>query len=327
MTQRNVLLVALTLALAAAMTAAGDASEEPIEIYLPRERTVKTTKLTLGQLALVSCDDEKTAKAAERIALGRAPWKGEDIVLNRKTILSRLASSGYDRGRVSFSGAHSVTVKREETTIDAERIVTAARKYLAANRPAGEGSYWSLARRPGDLIVQSPKGVTLSAALADSAPSGCVKVVIRARREKKDLGKTEVLFKRGYLVQKVIATTDIKPGEKISTDNATVVTIESLRPAKGAFAPPWGMVATNRIGKGREVRGSLLRSPARKTVIKRGQGVEMRIEGKGFAVRAAGQAMQDGKPGEFIKIRNIDTKRIVVAKVHSEGYVVPVLKR
>jgi len=327
MTHRQAILLLVTLGWAASAVLAGDASDKEVRIYLPRERTVESDKLTLGQIALVSCDNDKTANAAERIALGRAPWKGEDIVLDRKTILSRLASSGFDADDISFSGASSVTVKRDETTVDAERIVTAARRFLAANKPAGENAYWSLMRKPKDLIVQSPKGVTLTATISDGAPSGCAKVVIHARRKDKELGKTEVLFKMGHLVQKVIATRDISPGEKISTDNATVVTIESLRPAQGRFAPPWGMVATGKISKGREVRDNLIRSPAQKVVVKRGQGVEMRIEGDGFAVRAAGQALQDGKPGEFIKVRNIDSKRIVVARVNADGYVVPVLKR
>jgi flagella basal body P-ring formation protein FlgA len=327
MRHRRAILLLATIVLAASATIAGDASDKEIKVYLPRERTVETSKLTLGQIALVSCDNDKTANAAEGIALGRAPWKGENIVLDRKTILSRLASSGLDADDVLFSGAMKVTVKRDETTIDSERIITVARKYLAANKPAGEGSFWSLVRKPQDLIVQSPKGVKLSASVADRSPSGCAKVIVRARRGEKDLGKTEVLFRRGYLVQKVVATKDIEAGEKLSTDNATVVTIESLRPADGKFAPPWGMVATNTIRKGREVRDNLLRSPAQKVIVKRGQGVEMRIEGEGFAVRASGQALQDGKPGEFIKVRNIDTRRIVVAKVNPDGYVVPVLKR
>jgi flagella basal body P-ring formation protein FlgA len=327
MTHRRTILLATTLAWVVSAGIAGEASDDRIEVYLPRERTVESAKLTLGQIALVSCDNDKTANAAERIALGRAPWKGEDIVLDRKTILSRLASSGFDADNVSFSGAQKVTVKRNETTVDSERIVTKGRKYLAANKPAGEGSYWSLVRMPKDLIVQSPKGVTLTASLADKTPTGYVKVVVTAHRDEKELGSTQVLFRRGYLVQKVIATKDIAPGDKVSTDNATIVTIESLRQADGTFAPPWGMVATNRIPEGREVRSNLLRSPTQKIVVKRGQGVEMRIEGEGFAVRAAGQALQDGRPGEFIKVRNIDTKRIVVAKVNAGGYVVPALKR
>ena len=39
---------------------------------------------------------------------------------------------------------------------------------------------------------------------------------------------------------------------------------------------------------------------------------------------AVGKAMQDGKVGEYIKIRNIDSQRILVAKVNSDRTVEPV---
>ncbi len=314
---------------AVAFVAAGDTdnASDSIELYLPREITVESAKLALGQITLIDADTDATEKAVEKIAMGRAPWTKESITFDRATILARLASAGIDADRVSFRGARSVTVKRKETIVSGKKITAAAKTYLDANRPRGESVFWKVARTIDDVTVQTSEAVKLQAALAKDAPDGYVKVTVSAMAGTRTLKTLDVLFKLGYVVRKVVAAKDISAGETLTSENLQVVEVESVRPAEGPFAPPLGMVARHDIRKGLEVRDNLVRAPRQAVVIKRGQGVEMRIEGKNFAVRAAGQALEDGKPGQFIKVRNIDTRRIIVGKVMPDGVVVPVVKK
>jgi flagella basal body P-ring formation protein FlgA len=53
------------------------------------------------------------------------------------------------------------------------------------------------------------------------------------------------------------------------------------------------------------------------TLIKRHQQVYIVAVGKNFIVRARGIALQDGKKGEYIRVRNISSKKIVWGKVIS----------
>ncbi|MFP4052717.1 MAG: flagellar basal body P-ring formation chaperone FlgA [Phycisphaerae bacterium] len=312
-----------------AFVAAGDTSGTSggVELYLPREITVESAKLSLGQITLVDADTDATESTIRKIAMGRAPWTRESITFDRATILARLASAGIDAEKVTFRGAKSVTVKRKETIVSGEKITTAAKTYLDANRPRGEGVFWKVTRTADDQTVQTSEAVKLQAALAKDPPDGYVKVTVSVMAGKKALKTVDVLFKLGYVVRKVVAARDISAGDAFTTDNVKVAEVESVRPAEGPFAPPLGMVASHNIRKGLEIRDNLVRAPKQAVVVKRGQGVEMRVEGKHFAVRAAGQALEDGKPGQFIKVRNIDTKRIVVGKVMPDGYVMPVVKK
>jgi flagella basal body P-ring formation protein FlgA len=50
----------------------------------------------------------------------------------------------------------------------------------------------------------------------------------------------------------------------------------------------------------------------------------MRIRGANFTITSMGEAMEDGRPGEFIRIRNISSRRIITAKVTRDGAVEPV---
>ena len=49
-------------------------------------------------------------------------------------------------------------------------------------------------------------------------------------------------------------------------------------------------------------------------------------ERPGFTISGTGLALQDGRPGDFIRVRNVDSKRIVVAKVTADGTVAPVIE-
>jgi hypothetical protein len=59
-------------------------------------------------------------------------------------------------------------------------------------------------------------------------------------------------------------------------------------------------------------------------IIERNQNVCIRIDKGGLVVTASGKAMQPGKSGEKIKVRNIDSQRVILAKVNEDGTVEPV---
>jgi len=70
----------------------------PLQVHLPREVTVQDSRLSLGQVSVVRGSGPMVAKASP-IALGRLSLPGQELVLDRPTILSRLASSGIPAAR------------------------------------------------------------------------------------------------------------------------------------------------------------------------------------------------------------------------------------
>jgi hypothetical protein len=59
-------------------------------------------------------------------------------------------------------------------------------------------------------------------------------------------------------------------------------------------------------------------------IVERNQNVVIRIDRDGLVVTAMGKAMQQGKLGENIKVRNVDSQRVILAKVNEDGIVEPV---
>ena len=65
-------------------------------------------------------------------------------------------------------------------------------------------------------------------------------------------------------------------------------------------------------------------APVSGEVVRRNDSVVMRITGNLFQITALGQALENGGEGDLIKVRNVDSKRVVVARVIHDGTVEPV---
>jgi len=59
-------------------------------------------------------------------------------------------------------------------------------------------------------------------------------------------------------------------------------------------------------------------------IVERNQNVCIRIDRGGLVVTATGKTMQPGKLGERIKVRNVDSQRVILVKVNEDGTVEPV---
>ena len=60
-------------------------------------------------------------------------------------------------------------------------------------------------------------------------------------------------------------------------------------------------------------------------VVQRNETVVIRIERPGLTVTAVGMALQEGRAGEYVKVRNTDSSRVIVCKVNADGTVEPML--
>ena len=61
-----------------------------------------------------------------------------------------------------------------------------------------------------------------------------------------------------------------------------------------------------------------------KLLLKRNQNVVIKVDKLGLVVTAIGKAMQDGRAGEYIKVRNVDSNRIILVRVNEDQTVEPV---
>ena len=324
MRTRQCVPAALVLALwGLSAPAAAPANKAVLRVYVPRAKALSGNEAPLGALCVLRCDDAAVLAKASAVRMGRAPFAKETIVIDRGTILSRLAASGISRRRVVFTGAPSIRLTRNASTFASEKIFAAARKYLSEKSPGPAGCGYRLVRTIDPLVAASPGRATLCIRPAKDSPNGYVKLEAAAAENGATLAAAGLLFKITYPHRQAVATEAMGSGAVFTPHNTRLRTAYLDQPAVKDWSAPYGTEATQNITPGTVITAGMTRAHKLEIVVRRKQVVTMVIRGAGFVVQGKGEALQDGRPGQYIKIRNTSSKRIVLAKVQYDGTVSP----
>ncbi|KPJ76031.1 MAG: hypothetical protein AMS14_02625 [Planctomycetes bacterium DG_20] len=317
------LLAALVLA-ASSGAAICDPDAPALRVHLPRAVSVDGERLSLGMISVVRADDDAVAGKAAAIAMGRAPWSKETLAIDRTTILGRLAANGLPRSEVRFSGAEQVVITRNEEVVASDRIVKAAEAFLGKMRPAPAGSNWRLLRCSGDVCVPAGSRVALEPRMAKHGVDREAVVEVVAKSDDRMLTVSTVVFRMAYRQRQLVATADIPAGGVVTPENTDIRSVTGDYPEPADWAAPYGQRAARLIPVGSVVRTGLVRPATTEVLVRRNDTVLMRITGTLFQITALGEALENGGEGDLIKVRNVDSKRIVVARVIHDGTVQPV---
>lgn len=317
----------LAAVLVSAFAAAAAAADGPaLCVYLPREVRVDGETLALGAITVVQARDAALARQASAVAMGRAPWSKESLVLDRPTILGRLTASGVARDDVRFTGAEKVVVMRREEIVESDAIVAAAEAFLAKTRPPAAGNRWRALRAPDAVAVPAGSAPSLEARAAarGAEREGEAEVEVAAVAAGRTLAVAAVAFRMAYRHRSLVARSEIAAGAVVTPENTEIRTATGDAPEPPDWASPYGARAVRAIPAGAIVRPGLVRAAGAEVLVRRNSSVVMRITGECFQITAHGQALEDGRRGDVIKVRNTDSKRVVVAKVADDGTVEPV---
>jgi len=260
------------------------------------------------------------------VLLGRLSAPGQKLVLDRPTILSRLATCGIGADQVRLTGADSVTVRRQQQIIAVEDFVEIGRQFL--QQWAGSHSACEIlaVTRPKDLVLsERPQDVQLKPQLVRGVVRGHVTVRVQVTADGRDMGTRDVSFRLKYRTHRVVATVEIAEGTALTPDNVTVEAVVSDQPEPSGWKPPYGLVATRTIAAGAEIRDSTLSAAPTSVQVRRNETVLIRMKRPGILVTAMGTSLQDGRMGELVKVRNADSSRIIVCKIMPDGSVEPAL--
>ena len=296
-----------------------------LKIYLPREVTVKDSNLSLGQVSIIQGGEYLVAKAG-KIALGRISVPGQTIFIDRPMVLSRLACNGIPASKVTFTGSEKTTVKQQQQTITGNEFVSLANSFLENNSPGDSVCRWNVIRKPKDFIVSATSSnISISPRLVQTGAKNQARIEIAVLSGSNKIGVRQVTFALIYDCQQAVTKVDIPAGGIISPENTRIETTASNDPESADWKPPYGLIAKRRLPANTVLRQNMFEPLKSSIIVKRNQNVVIRIEQPGFLITATGKTMQDGKAGEYIKVRNMDSQRIILARIGRDGSVEPVL--
>jgi len=314
--------------------------DSTLRVYLPREVTIKDScldsqtrnnasgvPLRLGQVGIIRGNrpgDGLAAKASE-IILGRISTPGQEIVIDRQMVLSRLACSGIPTSKVTLKGAEKITVRQQQQTISSGEFVTLATSFLERNPPDASVCQWNPIRTPKDFVIpEKNKDIRFSPRLVQSSARNQARIEIVVLSGDKKIGVREVTFLLKYNCHRAVTLADIPTGAFISPENVKIEKTVSDYPEPAGWRPPYGLIAKRQLPANTVLRPHMVDPVKSPVIVKRNQNVVIRIQRPGLLVTAIGKTMQEACAGEYIKVRNADSQRIILARVNEDGTVEPI---
>ncbi|MBP8604259.1 MAG: flagellar basal body P-ring formation protein FlgA [Phycisphaerae bacterium] len=303
---------------------AAGTSEERLKIFLPRDITVSSTAPTLGQAAVLQGSEMLAAKAGS-VALGYMAEPGQTLVISRNVVLSRLACSGIPLSSVTLLGAEEVRIHCLARIVSGSQIAQEAADFLKENPPDKSACQFDILRSPADLVLADVSGdIEFVCRLLENGSKSQCRVEVAAVRQGRTIGRREVVFRCRYPCRRVVTTRAIAKGELISPENTAIENGFSDSPEQSDWSVPYGQAAVRSIPARTVLTAQMTGAAKPPIAVKRNQSVAIRIDNPGFTATASGKALQDGAAGALIKVQNVNSKIIILAKVNEDGTVEPV---
>ena len=300
-------------------------TDPALRVYLPREVTVEGPRITFDQVAICQ-GDAALCQKAQAVSLGAFSVAGQQIVLDRPAILSRLASCGIDSGQVTISGADRVVVRRDEKSIPPERFIAVARAFLDKQSQSARPHAVKVIQRPQPWVLPITSAqVTLRPHDATYAVRGTQRVRVDIVQNGQIVGHRDVAFALRYQHPQAVAAVDLAPGTVLTMDNTKITSIDSDRPPTPGWRAPFGQIIQRPIRAGEPIPETLIAPPEPPVLIRSRQMVVVRLETPALVVSWIGQALDEGRLGQLIKVRMGAARngRIITARVQQDGTVEP----
>lgn len=287
---------------------------QEIDIRILPETEVFAAEFTLGEIAEMDSFDLEALQRLSRVRIGTSPLPGRSIRLSESLIRSRLAAAG-SHPKVKLYVPRGAKVVRAGQIVSGKeiaRIVLAQAEKDA--KPGGKDELLQeIVRMPVDVVL--PKGglswrVKL---MGNHLVSGGTRIYsVQALVDGGVVWKSAVRVRQKIYSEVVVAKRPIRRNRKISRADVQMVrkNISANRadPYLTSFNQVVGRLTKRPVGKGESLHAGMLHKPAD---VAEGGRVTVVYQSGTLYLTVPGVAMVQGRAGQFIPVRNLETGRIV----------------
>jgi flagella basal body P-ring formation protein FlgA len=271
--------------------AAGRAQEtavgtEPVSIVLFPEAVVDDSIITLNQIAKLGGGSDALRKRLGKLDVAEFKLGAEHCTVTRDQIHFRLLLAGMDAARFQVEGARRTVVLESDEPATLRKILTAADQSLRAKYTAAAAA----------VTLGANKGLIVP--VIEIRPGQHVRFEANVKAPAAQVGRGRV---------DVAILVDGKTREVVPV---------SFEIAEVEAAPK----AAAREG----IRAASYTAPAldsRDLLIKSGDSVKIFATIGSARLEAVGEALQDGRAGQMIRVRNVESNRTVHGRVEPNGSV------
>lgn len=316
-------------ALLVAFTASARA-DGPIVVRLRDAAEAPGRLVTVADVAELAGGAEAMRLRAARLDLAEVPAGQDALSVSRKQVQFRLALAGLPAGAFRVEGADAARVTVRLVPVKADEVVAAARRALQARLPwTGDEVLIELAQ---PVLVPMPaaareEAVEIKAELHPGhRPVGRVQMDVRVLIAGRPRLALPVHFQVRPRHKAVVCRRRVEKGEALDDSNVYFEEQPVDQRSKLALSPKAvaGARAKQPLMPGQVVLLTDVEAaaPGGAAVIVRAQeGVKIQISIGGLRVTAAGQALQEGRAGQLIRVQNVDSKKVLLGRVVGAGLV------
>jgi len=310
------LLAGLTVWMTAPALAAGSVSIELLpEAHVPAGRVV------LGQVARLRSTDLQLMRVLVDLPIGRAPAAGGLAVLGREELAAWIrARARIADAQVRWGGPASVRVLASGRKLPAEQVAAAASSALGAWLASQEGhSAFALQRLPGDIDVPADEIRLEARPLRGTQLRRRMLVWVDVWAAQRFVRAVPVAFSVSLRRQVAVAGQPLDAGASLGAGAAQASAVE-LTEEDGT--PMLLDALDESLRTRRSVRpGEMIRSEnVRKApAVTRGQWASLRAAAGAVRLETRVQVLQDGRPGDAVRVRQPGATGPVLARVIGSG--------
>lgn len=305
-------------ALVLALTLGGSVGEGAIRIEVAEKAIVAGPDLTLGELAQFQGDEPERIASLAAARLGQAPGVGSPWLWTPQMLGVRLEATKLDFGGVEWQVPAQIEIARAAQTVAGAQISAEAVRTVRSFLAGVTDVEVELIAMPEPIAV--PRGqlelrgvVPVNAKLTGPVT---VKVEVRVdgRYAAQGLVRLQVKqYQEVYVAARDIRLQEAVTAEQLRLERMDIGTLPQGYWRKGNKLTGW--VAARNIAAGTPLHGAMLR---RAMIIQRGAAVHILSRSGNVEVQVSGQALQDGYEGQWIRVQNQVSRKVITAKVIDE---------
>jgi flagella basal body P-ring formation protein FlgA len=290
-----------------------------VVVSLRAASTVHGPEIRLGEIADVHGKDADLVARLRTLEVARAPLPGLERTLDVTYLKARLRHAQFDLASLTLDSPSRVTVTTASRQIAGMELIAAVREHILASRPEDVGrlSVQPTGASPATLVV--PAGA-LELKVRSRPPAelhGTVSATVEAWVDGALARSVSVPVRVGLLMEVLVAARPIGRTQFIRAEDVRVEAREvpagqePLREPGGAV----GRQATRQLTVGDVILASWVNDPP---LVRRGDIVLLMAEGRGLRAMTHGEAREDGKAGQVIRVRSLASGREIYGQVESE---------
>jgi len=289
-----------------------------IEITTYDKVEISGPDILLGDIATFSGEDANHIYELKQLKIGNAANPGNSIVLTNELLGARLVGAGGDYTDVVWNVQQPITITTKFQTITSEMLAGLAKSYINEQIDSENGAkeyHVDGIDLPNAVIVPDGKltfEVTLPYGIKYNAPTNAmVNIYIDDRL----YNKSNIRFKVRVYEQVAVVGQTLPAKHIVTKEDLHLEKLDTSKLKTGYITDidtVVGLETRRTLQNGTPLNSYMLDKPI---IIKQLAMINIMSNVNGIVVKTSGQALQDGREGNVIRVKNISSNKVVVGKV------------